>query len=128
MILEVEAHRLLEAARFVVLVEGLETGIDQPAGASFRKLASLIIPARLVQRDDALFAVIEGLRIDTPVLIVLVGPTASFIPDILFDYGVNIIGGLKIFDSKAVLRVIQEGGGTKLFIKYGKKYNLEREK
>jgi len=59
--------------------------------------------------------------------IILVGPTASMIPDILFDYGVDIVGGIEIFDSKATLQVLQEGGGTKLFRKYGKKYNLIKD-
>lgn len=56
--------------------------------------------------------------------IILIGPTASMIPDILFDYGMYIVGGMKIIDSEATIRVLQEGGGTKLFKKYGKKYNL----
>lgn len=59
--------------------------------------------------------------------IIVIGPTASMIPDILFDYGVNIVGGMDIFDSKATLQIVQEGGGTKLFKKYGKKYNLIKE-
>jgi len=60
--------------------------------------------------------------------IVLIGPTASMIPDILFDYGVDIVGGMEIFDSEATLKILQEGGGTKLFKKYGKKYNLMKER
>ncbi|MFX1417886.1 MAG: Rossmann-like domain-containing protein [Promethearchaeota archaeon] len=59
--------------------------------------------------------------------IILIGPTASMIPDILFDYGIDIVGGMKIINSEATLQVLQEGGGTKLFKKYGKKYNLLRE-
>jgi uncharacterized protein (DUF4213/DUF364 family) len=59
--------------------------------------------------------------------IVLIGPTASMLPDIFFDYGVDIVGGMEIYDSKATIRVLQEGGGTKLFKKYGKKYNLLKE-
>ena len=59
--------------------------------------------------------------------IILIGPTASMIPDVLFDYGVDIVGGMEIFDSEATLRVLQEGGGTKLFKKYGKKYNLIKD-
>ena len=56
--------------------------------------------------------------------IVLLGPTASFIPDILFDYGVKVVGGMRIIDPKSTLRILQEGGGTKLFNQYGEKYNL----
>jgi uncharacterized protein (DUF4213/DUF364 family) len=59
--------------------------------------------------------------------IILIGPSASMIPDILFENGVNIVGGMKILDSEAVIRVIQEGGGTKSFKQYGKKYNLIKE-
>ena len=59
--------------------------------------------------------------------IILIGPTASMIPDILFDYGVDIVAGMKILNSDATIRVLQEGGGTKLFRKYGKKYNLIKE-
>ena len=56
--------------------------------------------------------------------IILIGPSASMIPDILFEKGVDIVGGMEIVDSEATLRVLQEGGGTKLFKRYGKKYNL----
>ncbi|MFX1457157.1 MAG: Rossmann-like domain-containing protein [Promethearchaeota archaeon] len=59
--------------------------------------------------------------------IVLLGPSASLIPDVLFENGVNIVGGMEILDSEATLRVLQEGGGTKLFKQYGKKYNLIKE-
>jgi len=59
--------------------------------------------------------------------IIIIGPTASLIPDILFDYGVNIVGGIEIFNSQATMQIVQEGGGTKLFKKYGKKYNLIKE-
>ena len=59
--------------------------------------------------------------------IILIGPTASMIPDILFDYGVDIVSGMEIFNSKTAMKVVQEGGGTKYFKKYGKKYNLIKE-
>lgn len=59
--------------------------------------------------------------------IVVIGPTASMIPDILFDYGVSIVSGMRIIDTESTLRILQEGGGTKLFKQYGKKYNLIKE-
>jgi len=59
--------------------------------------------------------------------IIIIGPSASIIPDILFDYGVDIVGGMEIFDSKSTLQILQEGGGTKIFKQYGKKYNLINE-
>jgi len=59
--------------------------------------------------------------------IVLIGPSISFLPDILFDKGVDIVGGMNIFDSESTIRVLQEGGGTKLFKKYGRKYNFIKQ-
>ncbi|TFG10101.1 MAG: hypothetical protein EU535_08540 [Promethearchaeota archaeon] len=59
--------------------------------------------------------------------IALIGPSASMIPDILFDYGVDLVGGMTITDTEPVLRIIQEAGGTKLFKQYGKKYNLVKD-
>jgi len=59
--------------------------------------------------------------------IILIGPSASMIPDVLFENGVDIVGGMEIVDSEATIRVLQEGGGTKLFKQYGKKYNLIKE-
>ncbi|MFX1325753.1 MAG: Rossmann-like domain-containing protein [Promethearchaeota archaeon] len=56
--------------------------------------------------------------------IAIIGPSASLIPDILFDNGVDIVGGMKISDIEATFKVLQEGGGTKLFKQFGKKYNL----
>ncbi|MFW9828358.1 MAG: Rossmann-like domain-containing protein, partial [Candidatus Thorarchaeota archaeon] len=56
--------------------------------------------------------------------IILIGPTASMIPDILFDYGIDIVGGMTIKDSESTIQILQEGGGTKIFKKFGKKYNL----
>jgi uncharacterized protein (DUF4213/DUF364 family) len=56
--------------------------------------------------------------------IVILGPTVSLLPDLLFDYGVDIVGGLEISNSNATLKILQEGGGTMLFKKFGKKYNL----
>ncbi|KKL53856.1 hypothetical protein LCGC14_2271240 [marine sediment metagenome] len=55
---------------------------------------------------------------------IVIGPSASMIPDILFDNGIDIVGGMEIFDSEATVNILQEGGGIKLFKKYGKKYNL----
>ena len=56
--------------------------------------------------------------------IVLIGPSISFLPDILFDKGVDIVGGMNIIDSESTIKVLQEGGGTKNFKKFGNKYNF----
>jgi uncharacterized protein (DUF4213/DUF364 family) len=59
--------------------------------------------------------------------IIMIGPSVSIIPDILFDYGVDIVGGMEIYDSIATIKILQEGGGTKFFKNYGKKYNLIKD-
>jgi len=59
--------------------------------------------------------------------IVVIGPTASMLPDILFEYGVNVVGGMKILDTEAALKVLQEGGVTKIFKQHGMKYCLIKE-
>ena len=59
--------------------------------------------------------------------IILIGPTASMIPDILFDYGVDIVAGMKIFNTDSTIKVLQEGGGTKIFKQFGTKYCLIKE-
>jgi len=59
--------------------------------------------------------------------VVLIGPSISFLPDILFDKGVDIVGGMNIIDSESAIKVLQEGGGTKFFKKYGRKYNFIKQ-
>ncbi|MFX0082516.1 MAG: Rossmann-like domain-containing protein [Candidatus Hodarchaeota archaeon] len=56
--------------------------------------------------------------------IIVMGPSVGLLPDVLFDCGVDIVGGMEITDSEATLKILQEGGGTQLFKKFGKKYNL----
>ena len=56
--------------------------------------------------------------------IIVMGPSVGLLPDILFEYGTDIVGGMEIFDTEATLKVLQEGGGTQIFKKFGKKYNL----
>ena len=58
---------------------------------------------------------------------ILIGPSAGLIPDILFEEGITIVGGMRIFDIENTFKVIQEGGGTKFFKKFGEKYNLISE-
>lgn len=45
----------------------------------------------------------------------LAGPTASILPDHLFEHGVTITGGIKVVDAQGILRVISEGGGVPQF-------------
>lgn len=59
--------------------------------------------------------------------IIVLGPSASMLPDILFDYGVDIIGGMRIKDVDASIKVLENGGGTKKLKQFAKKYNLMKE-
>ena len=48
--------------------------------------------------------------------VIVVGPTASLIPDILFQHHINIIGSTRITDADKVFHTISEGGaGYHLF-------------
>lgn len=73
--------------------------------------------------NDSLEKILAIFRKNVNYILVL-GPTVSFIPDILFDCGVDIVGGMNIINSKNVLQIIQEGGGTKHFKFFGEKYNF----
>jgi uncharacterized protein (DUF4213/DUF364 family) len=44
--------------------------------------------------------------------VVLLGPTASMVPQPLFKKGVTAVMGVKIIDTKKMLRVVSESGGT----------------
>jgi uncharacterized protein len=56
---------------------------------------------------------------------ILVGPSSSFVPDILFQHGVNIIGSTKILDSEKMFTIVSEGGsGYHLFNSCAKKICL----
>ena len=47
--------------------------------------------------------------------IVFLGPTCSMIPEPLFEHGVTLMGGLRVYDGDAVLRVVSEGGSGNHF-------------
>lgn len=42
--------------------------------------------------------------------VVLLGPTCSMIPEPLFEHGVTLIGGIKVYDGDRILKVVSEGG------------------
>jgi len=56
--------------------------------------------------------------------IAVVGPTAGFLPEPLFDRGATIISGMQILEPRKVLDVIVAGGGTPHFKQYCEKYNI----
>ncbi|MBD3212934.1 MAG: hypothetical protein GF311_10030 [Candidatus Lokiarchaeota archaeon] len=57
----------------------------------------------------------------------VIGPSASMIPDILFEEGIDLVGGMKFENSAKTFKVLQEAGGTKFFKKYAHKYNIIKQ-
>ena len=58
---------------------------------------------------------------------VLVGATASFIPDPVFQRGITLIGGVKKLNSKFLIRVVSEGGGTRQLKKASEFYCIRNQ-
>ena len=54
----------------------------------------------------------------------VVGPTASFIPDHAFELGIDAVSGMTFIDIEKAFRTIMEGGGTRNFSKYAEKYTI----
>ena len=52
-------------------------------------------------------------------LVIIVGPTASIIPDILFKKGINIIGSTRIIDADKVFHAVSEGAAGYHLFRYG---------
>ncbi len=86
----------------------------------------LLICSGTTLLNDSLEKILDLFRKRAQKVIIL-GPTASLVPDILFSHGIDIIGGIEITDLNSVFQIIQEGGGTKLFRPYVEKYNLIKE-
>jgi len=59
---------------------------------------------------------------------VVIGPTASWIPEIAFDLGINAACGMRFKEPLKAFRTIMQGGGTRYFAKYADKYTLTKEK
>ncbi|MHA1688834.1 MAG: Rossmann-like domain-containing protein [Promethearchaeota archaeon] len=76
--------------------------------------------------NDTLESILESFKNRAKNIVVL-GPTASMIPDILFDWGVDLVGGISIKNANETLKVIEQGGGTKLFQSFGEKYFLKKK-
>ncbi|MHC1586645.1 MAG: Rossmann-like domain-containing protein [Candidatus Hecatellaceae archaeon] len=45
--------------------------------------------------------------------VAVVGPTTPLTPDVFFNHGVTLLGGVHVTRPEAALRVIMEGGGTR---------------
>jgi uncharacterized protein (DUF4213/DUF364 family) len=84
----------------------------------------LITGSALVEGGlDVLLEAAQGAR-----CLVVAGPTASPWPPTFFARGVDVLAGVRIFDSAGALRMVSEGGsGYVLFSKVGEKVCVVRE-
>lgn len=57
--------------------------------------------------------------------VAVAGASASVLPDPLFNRGVTVVGGIRALDSRKLLQVIAEGGGTKQLKKAAEFINLK---
>ncbi len=44
--------------------------------------------------------------------VAIIGASAGILPDVLFDRGVTVVGGVKVTDPDKMMQVVAEGGGT----------------
>ncbi len=44
--------------------------------------------------------------------VAVIGASAGILPDVLFEHGVTIVGGVKITDAAKMMQIVSEGGGT----------------
>ncbi|MCS7136135.1 MAG: DUF364 domain-containing protein [Nitrososphaerota archaeon] len=59
--------------------------------------------------------------------VLVVGPTASMLPDPLFKRGVTAVGGVRITNVEKMLKVVSEAGGTRaLFKTCAEKYTISK--
>jgi len=56
--------------------------------------------------------------------IAVVGPSSPLTPDILFNHGVTVVGGMHVRRPEEALRVIMEGGGTRELKAFCDRVNL----
>lgn len=61
--------------------------------------------------------------------IVVTGPTAGMLPDVLFDMGVTVAGGILVTDADGLLDIIAEGGsGYHFFGRYAERTVIKNNK
>jgi uncharacterized protein len=81
------------------------------AAALSRATVAVITGAALVEGGlDGLLDAAAGAR-----QVVLAGPTAPLWPPPFFDRGVTVLGGIRVRDGEALLRVVGEGGSGYFF-------------
>jgi uncharacterized protein (DUF4213/DUF364 family) len=57
---------------------------------------------------------------------IVIGPTASWLPEIAFSLGIDAVGGMRYTDPDFAFRIIMEGGGTSDFARFAEKYIITK--
>ncbi|MHA1488624.1 MAG: Rossmann-like domain-containing protein [Promethearchaeota archaeon] len=112
---------------------------DNPAIPVGQQVQNAILTRNLEEIEDSDIVIITGSTViehslemvlkvvKDAVFKVIVGPTASWIPDASFKLGIDAVGGMRFKELDKAFRVIMEGGGTMNFTKYVEKYILTKE-
>ena len=58
---------------------------------------------------------------------IIIGPTASWLPDVAFQMGADAVSGMRFKEPKKAFIVIMEGGGTRDFSKHAEKYTITKD-
>lgn len=87
--------------------------------------ADLLVITGVTILNDTLPGILAMAKKDAEILVV--GPTASMLPDCLFSKGVTMLGGIQVTKADALLDIISEGGsGYHFFGKYAERTVLRR--
>ena len=87
--------------------------------------ADVVIITGVTLINDTLEEILEVVRPGAEVAVM--GPTASMLPDILFDRGVRIVGGVWVKDAERLLEVLAAGGsGYHFFDTYAQRIVFEK--
>jgi hypothetical protein len=117
--------RLKKDARKLFVIEQRPQQGDLPAEAAEEILPNVDV----VGLTGTAFTnhTIEGLlELSKDKFVVLIGPTSPLTP-VLFDYGVDVIGGSKVVDPEQAIRLISEGA-TFQQVKGVRHLNMSKEK
>ena len=88
--------------------------------------ADLLVITGVTILNDTLPGLLAMAKKDAEILVV--GPTASMLPNCLFSKGVTMLGGIQVTKADALLDIISEGGsGYHFFEKYAERTVLRKK-
>jgi len=56
--------------------------------------------------------------------IAILGPSTPWVPDVFRPHGVKVLSGVQVTEPEKVLQIVSEGGGTRQFLRAGRKLSL----